>query len=55
MATRLTLDHVKEALAGTAAAFRSVTEYQPAGGPGDKIFPPTYEVAPLVKTGMGPE
>ena len=38
----LNLDHIKEALAGNAAAFRSVTEYQPAGGPGDKIFPPTY-------------
>ena len=39
----LNLDHIKEALAGNAAAFRCVTEYQPAGGPGDKIFPPTYE------------
>ena len=38
----LTLDLVKEALSGNAAAFRSVTEYQPAGGPGDKVFPPTY-------------
>ena len=42
MAT-LNLDQIKEALAGNAAAFRSVTEYQPAGGPGDKVFPPTYE------------
>ena len=42
MAT-LNLDQIKEALAGPAAAFRSVTEYQPAGGPGDKVFPPTYE------------
>ena len=39
----LNLDQIKEALAGNAAAFRSVTEYQPAGGPGDKVFPPTYE------------
>ena len=39
----LNLDHIKEALAGNAAAFRCVTEYQPAGGPGDKISPPTYE------------
>ena len=38
----LTLDHIKGALAGNAAAFRCVTEYQPAGGPGDKVFPPTY-------------
>ena len=40
---RITIDVVKDAVAGTAAAFRSVTDYQPAGGPGDKIFPPTYE------------
>ncbi len=39
----LDLDNIKEALSGNAAAFRSVTEYHPAGGPGDKIFPPTYE------------
>ncbi len=43
MTETLTLDHVKEALAGSATAFRCVTEYQPAGGRGDKIFPPTYE------------
>ena len=30
-------------MAGTAAAFRCITDYQPAGGPGDKVFPPTYE------------
>ena len=41
MAT-LNLDQIREALAGKAAAFRSVTEYQPACGPGDKVFPPTY-------------
>lgn len=39
----LTLDDLQAALRGYAAAFRRVTEYQPAGGPGDKIFPPTYE------------
>ena len=38
----LNLNNIKEALSGNAAAFRSVTEYQPAGGPGDKVFPPTY-------------
>ena len=32
-----------DAVDGTAAAFRCVTDYQPAGGPGDKVFPPTYE------------
>ncbi|MFQ5873093.1 MAG: type I-U CRISPR-associated RAMP protein Csb1/Cas7u [Dehalococcoidia bacterium] len=43
MPSPLNLEDIKEALSGSAAAFRSVTEYQPAGGPGDKIFPPTYE------------
>lgn len=37
------LQTLKEALDSAAAAFRCVTDYQPAGGPGDKIFPPTYE------------
>ena len=39
----LTLYDLKEAVGGTAAAFRCATSYQPVGGPGDKIFPPTYE------------
>ena len=37
------LNTLSEAVKGTAAAFRCVTDYQPAGGPGDKVFPPTYE------------
>ena len=41
--SQLDLKTLKAAVAGTAAAFRCVTEYQPAGGPGDKVFPPTYE------------
>ncbi|MBK1731104.1 type I-U CRISPR-associated RAMP protein Csb1/Cas7u [Thiococcus pfennigii] len=39
----LELETLKAAVAGSAAAFRCVTEYQPMGGPGDKVFPPTYE------------
>jgi CRISPR-associated protein Csb1 len=39
----LGLQVVKDAVAGHAAAFRCLTEYQPAGGVGDKVFPPTYE------------
>lgn len=39
----LTLDVLKKAVVGGAAAIRCLTEYQPAGGPGDKVFPPTYE------------
>ena len=37
------LQTLRGAVDGTAAAFRCVTDYQPAGGPGDKVFPPTYE------------
>ena len=37
------LQTLKAATGGTAAAFRCVTDYQPAGGPDDKVFPPTYE------------
>jgi CRISPR-associated protein Csb1 len=43
MSTPITLDTVRQAVAGTAAAFRCITEYQPAEGPGGKIFPATYE------------
>jgi CRISPR-associated protein Csb1 len=43
MPASLTLDQLQKAMSGTAAAFRCVAEYEPAGGPGDKIFPPTYE------------
>src|SRR5438105_14895166 len=39
----LSFDTLQAAVNGTAAAFRCVTDYQPAGGPGDKIFPATYE------------
>ena len=40
---QLDLKDVTEALAGTAAAFRCVTDLTPIGGDGDKLFPPTYE------------
>ncbi len=43
MTQTLTLEIVKKAVSGTAAAFRRVVELQPAGGPGAKVFPPTYE------------
>jgi len=39
----LTIDDLRKAVTGSAAAFRCVAEYQPAGGTGDKVFPPTYE------------
>ncbi len=40
---KIDLQTLQEAVGGIAAAFRCVTEYQPAGGPGDKVFPPTYQ------------
>lgn len=42
-AKSLNFQTLKDAVAGHAAALRCVTEYQPAGGVGDKVFPPTYE------------
>ena len=43
MTTEFDLRILRDAVAGTAAALRCVTGYQPVGGPGDKVFPPTYE------------
>ena len=40
----LTLDELHAAVAERGAAFRLLTRLQPAGGPGDKVFPPTYVV-----------
>jgi len=40
--SELTLDMLKGAVAGSAAAFRCRSRLQPAGGPGTKVFPPTY-------------
>jgi CRISPR-associated protein Csb1 len=38
----LTFEDLKAAMAGTAAASRSITILQPVGGEGDKVFPATY-------------
>ncbi len=38
----LTIDLLERAVSGEAVAIRAVTMLEPAGGPGDKIFPPTY-------------
>jgi CRISPR-associated protein Csb1 len=37
----LSFENLQQAVAG-AAAIRLVQRFQPAGGPGDKVFPPTY-------------
>lgn len=40
--SNLTFQQVRDAVAGGGVAFRSRTVLEPAGGPGDKVFPPTY-------------
>ena len=42
MPDELTLHQLTEAVAGNAAAFRCRRRLQPAGGKGDKVFPPTF-------------
>ena len=39
----LTYDMLAQATAGNVAAVRSIARLQPAGGEGDKVFPPTYQ------------
>jgi len=45
MAENLTLEALQDAIKGTAAAFRCRRRLQPAGGEGDKVFPPTFAEA----------
>jgi CRISPR-associated protein Csb1 len=40
----LTYDELRTAVAGDAVGIRCRTTLQPLGGPGDKVFPPTYGV-----------
>lgn len=40
----LTADQLKKLVAGDAVAIRGTATLEPAGGPGDKIFPPTHAV-----------
>lgn len=49
MPDKLTLKVLQEAVAGRAAAFRCKSRLTPAGGPGDKVFPPTYAGAVYAK------
>lgn len=43
-ASSLTYDDLKKLLDGDTVAIRGVATLEPAGGPGDKIFPPTHAV-----------
>jgi CRISPR-associated protein Csb1 len=40
----LDVDQLKELVGGDIAAIRGAATLEPAGGPGDKIFPPTHAV-----------
>jgi len=40
----LNLELLKKLVAGDAVAIRGAATLEPAGGPGDKIFPPTHAV-----------
>lgn len=40
----LNLEQLKKLVAGDAVAIRGTATLEPAGGPGDKIFPPTHAV-----------
>ena len=40
----ITFEQLRDATAGGSVALRSVTRLQPVGGPGDKVFPPSYAV-----------
>lgn len=42
MSESLDLSRLQRAVAGEVAAIRCVVRLQPAGGPGDKVYPPTY-------------
>src|ERR1700676_2333303 len=42
MSEDLSLNDLRVAVSGSAAAFRSITKLQPVGGEGDKVFPATY-------------
>lgn len=40
----LTYDDLKKLIEGDAVAIRGVATLEPAGGPGDKVFPPTHAI-----------
>lgn len=40
----ISYDDLRDAVAGTGVGIRAHTALEPLGGPGDKVFPPTYEI-----------
>ncbi|MEW6405476.1 MAG: type I-U CRISPR-associated RAMP protein Csb1/Cas7u [Chloroflexota bacterium] len=49
MSKNLDYEVLQQAVNSHAAAFRCITEYQPVGGSGDKVFPPTYKEGKYAK------
>lgn len=50
LATTLTLDDLKNYVEGEAVAIRGRALLDPAGGPGDKVFPPSHSVGDRATT-----
>ncbi|RIL06269.1 MAG: type I-U CRISPR-associated protein Cas7 [Proteobacteria bacterium] len=49
MAVVMTLEKLRETVAGSPVAIRGKAVLEPAGGCGDKVFPPTHSVSDRVK------
>jgi hypothetical protein len=49
----VTYEILEKAVGGTAVGFRSVTRLEPLGGPGDKLFPPTFGDSARLPTPVG--
>ena len=47
---KLTYEQLKEAVEGDSPGLRATVELEPAGGPGDKVFPATYGVSDNAET-----
>jgi CRISPR-associated protein Csb1 len=45
MSQNITLDELRQLVKGEAVAIRGRAVLEPAGGPGDKVFPPSHSVA----------
>ncbi|HYC78842.1 MAG TPA: type I-U CRISPR-associated RAMP protein Csb1/Cas7u [Planctomycetota bacterium] len=53
MAQSLTLDDLRKMVEGDVVAIRGRATLQPAGGPGDKVFPPSHSVEEKAKLPAG--
>lgn len=50
MTTSLNYETLRDAVAGTGIGIRARTRFEPLGGPGDKVQPPTYGVSDRADT-----